>query len=639
MIAIGCDSLRLSYGAETVLDEVTFSLGEGEKLGIVGVNGAGKSSLLKLLTGEYTPDQGNIFIAKEKTLGMLRQQPLSAAEDRSIWDEAIHCFSALAKQEEALEKLHLAAEAGDAAATSAYAERYEAFAKAGGTTYRSRCRAMLLRFAFPEEMWSLPTASLSGGQKTRLALATLLMGEPDILILDEPTNHLDADTLYWLEDYLVAYPKTVITVSHDRYFLDRVCTEILEIEYGRGKLYHGNYTAYVEKKKTDREIAERHYKDQQREIARIEAYIEQQRRWNRERNIIAAESREKQLAKMERCKKPEALPDAARMRFGESGESGNEVLWARGLRVGYPDKVLLRGADFLIKRQERVFLAGSNGCGKSTLLRVLAGCGTSLGGRLDLGYHVTIGYYDQENQRLHEEYTVLEEIWSSYPQLTQTEVRSALALFLFRGEDVMKTVSVLSGGERARLTLTKLMLSKVNLLILDEPTNHLDIPSREALEEALLQFDGTLVAVSHDRYFTSRLATRILAFTEEGPNGAVLRNFAGGFEEYQAWRKSEMQTDTNRGAPTEKSQTEAKTQFLQAKKIQSEQRRQETKIRRAKEAVGRLEAEISQIDERLAGEEAGNYQIVAELCARKDELEAQLLDAYETLDRAGLDLG
>ena len=638
MIAVGCEDISLSFGGETVLSGISFSLGEGERLGIVGVNGAGKTSLLRIITGEYTPDSGNVFIAKEHSVGVLSQHP-ALDPDRSVSEEVLTVFSRLIREETQLEELRRQTEAGSAEAADRYAAALRRFDEGGGRVYRSRARAMLLRFGFDDGMASVPCSALSGGQKTRLALVKLLLEEPDIMLLDEPTNHLDTSTMFWLEEYLTAYKKTVITVSHDRYFLDRVCTKIFEIEYGRGKMYTGGYTAFSEKKKTDREIQRRHYENQQKEIARIEAYIAQQRRWNRERNIIAAESREKQLAKLERVERPSALPTASRMSFRESGESGGEVVIARELSKSYGERTLFEHLSFLIEKRERVFIYGHNGCGKSTLLRMIAEKLRPDTGRVELGYNVTVGYYDQENQHLSDEKTVLDEIWDAYPILTQTEVRGALARFLFTGDDVGKRVGVLSGGERARLTLTKLMLSEMNLLILDEPTNHLDIISREALEDALSEFDGTIIAVSHDRYFISRLATRVLSF--DMPPAPVLKGAAsdgsirtsgiydhrGSYEEYVAAAAATERAET--AAAQDTSPSEAKQQYLEAKRATQEQRRAENRIRRAKEESEKLEKRLEELEELEEGIDPSDYTALGELYSEREALEARLLELYE----------
>ncbi len=626
MIVISTSNLSLSFGAEPILEDITFSLNEGDRLGIVGVNGAGKSSLFKLITGEYHADGGSVFVARDARIGVLKQN-LGLEGDRSVLEEALSLFSSLRQTEAALEQMQSQLEENaDPALATRYASVHERFVQDGGYEYAGRCRGMLRRFGFPDEMWEQSVSSLSGGQRTRLALAKLLLSQPDILMLDEPTNHLDRKTLFWLEDYLRAYPKTVIVISHDRYFLDRTVTQILEIEHHRGKLYRGNYSQYVEQKKTDREIAERHYKNQQREIARIEAYIEQQRRWNRERNIIAAESREKQLAKMERVERPQALPQNVRMQFTSSGESGNDVVIAHRLSRSFPGRPLFSNVNFLIRRGDHAFLVGQNGCGKSTLLKIVTGHLSPDSGELELGSNVNIGYYDQENQNLNPENTVLDELWETYRDRTQTEIRNTLALFLFTGDDVNKKVEMLSGGEKARLTLAKLLLSRMNLLVLDEPTNHLDIPSREALEDALRQFDGTILAVSHDRYFVRKLATRILAFRTAGQE---LYDFRGGYEEFlqfEAKQKAEEPTAVA-AAPTAE-----KEKFLETKKNRSDIRRLEAKRRNTEREITRLEELIADIDRRMAGEAATDYKAIAALSDEREQAETSLLSLYETLE-------
>lgn len=624
MISISCDSVTLAFGTDVVLENITFALNEGDKLGIVGVNGAGKSSLFRVITGEYTAEHGEVYIARGKRVGMLDQN-LRLESSRTVLEEAMQAYAPLLAREAALNELQktLERQPDNEEAARRYAAMHDAFTAAGGYEFRGRCRGMLRTFGFDESFWNLAVASLSGGQKTRLALVKLLLDAPDILMLDEPTNHLDTETLLWLEDYLRNDSKTLLVISHDRYFLDHVTNRTLEIENRHGKLYNVSYTAYLAQKKTDREIQERHYKNQQREIARIEAYIEQQRRWNRERNIIAAESREKQLAKMERVERPDALPDSIRMRFREADESGNDVLTARKLAKGFPGKPLFSGVDFLIKKREHVFIAGRNGCGKSTLMKLIAGQERPDSGVLEVGYNVKIGYYDQENQNLDPEKTVIDELWDTYSDLTQTEVRNALALFLFRGDDVIKPVSVLSGGEKARLTLAKLILSRVNVLLLDEPTNHLDIPSREALEKALLDFDGTIIAVSHDRYFAEKLATRVLAFL---PGEDALADYRSGYGEYlDALRKRAGSRQATEESATV---TESKEQYLLTKKKQSDRRKYDHQVKMTQGAIERTEQAIEAIDAEMEGDAATDYARSAELYEQKTRLEEELLELY-----------
>jgi len=635
MISISCDNLRLSFGIDVILDTVSFSLNEGDRLGIVGVNGAGKSTLFRLITGEYRQDSGAVYIAKDKTVGFLEQNT-GLQSTKSVYEEMLLAFPALCAAEEKLSSIEAEIasyetehkphdEAFDrlVANFSALSESFEA---EGGYSYKNRIRAMLTRLGFGEDLWSIPIDKLSGGQKTRLALVRLLLQEPDILMLDEPTNHLDIDTLAWLEEHLKSYKKTILVVSHDRYFLDKIANRILEIEHGRGTMYNGNYSSYLEQKSKNREIVEKHYQNQQREIARIEAYIEQQRRWNRERNIIAAESRQKQLDKMVKLDRPSAAPDQIRLQFSKSGESGNDVLELNRLSKSYPGKPLFSDVSAMIRKHDHVFVYGPNGCGKSTLLKIIMDRVHPDHGDYEYGYNVTVGYYDQEQQDLDEENTVLEELWSAYENLTQTEIRNTLALFLFRGDDIEKKVSVLSGGEKARLTLAKLILSKMNVLILDEPTNHLDIPSREALENALLSFDGTIIAVSHDRYFIKKLANRIFDLSSH-----TLFDFRGTYEEYLAYMEMKKNEPTAAGGSSAASEpvSAGKEQFLKNKADAAQRRKEERARKKTADAIAKTEAEIEAIDEEMAGEAAMDYKRLSELQSRKDELEEALLLLYE----------
>lgn len=623
MTCISCENIILSFGSDTVLDKLSFSLNDGDKLGIVGVNGAGKTTLFRIITGEYTPDSGNIYIAKDKTVGLLTQEN-SFNENNTVLDEMMLAKSDLIKREQELELIHRELENGNAALASRYAVLHDAFTRDGGYEYRGRVKGTLKHLGFDENMWTLSVSSLSGGQKTRLALVRLILKDPDIMMLDEPTNHLDMESIEWLEDYLRNYKKTVMLISHDRYFLDRTVNRILEIENKHGKLYKGNYSAFTEIKKNDREIQERHYKNQQREIARLEAYIEQQRRWNRERNIIAAESRQKLLDKMERVERPENLPQSIKLTFGCSGDCGNDILSVKKLSKSYGEKILFKDVSFDVKKNEHVFVCGPNGCGKSTLIKIISERLPADSGRHELGYNVKVGYYDQENQDLHEENTVLEELWNAYENKGQTELRNALARFLFRGDDINKKVSVLSGGEKARLTLCRLILSKMNFLILDEPTNHLDINSREALESALLEFDGTILAVSHDRYFLSKLATRILNFE----NGGVF-DFKGTYSEFRDYKN--RQNTLSQTESEEHIMTTSKESYLQSKKDQSEIRRFERKLRLTKEDIEKTEKAIEETDIQIE-KAATDYVRSAELWTKKEELEAHLLELYEMLD-------
>ena len=521
-----------------------------------------------------------------------------------------------------------------------YDEQHSRFLREGGLEFRGRCAAILAKMGFDEESMRRPLSTLSGGQRTRLALARQLSREPDILLLDEPTNHLDIETMLFLENFLIQYRKCVLIISHDRYFLDRVTGKTLALEYGKAKLYNGNYTASVEQRRIDRQIAEKHYRDQQKEIARQEAYIAQQRAWNRERNIIAAESRLKLLAKMDKLERPQEAPKAIRLGFQKAHDSGNEVLHVKGLSMAFGDKKLFDGISFLLQKKERMFLVGPNGCGKSTLLKLILGKLSPTGGRVEAGYHVEVGYYDQENQNLCDDNTVLDELWNAYPNLPETEIRNTLALFRFVGEDVFRTVGVLSGGERARLTLAKLILSKMNLLVLDEPTNHLDIDSREALETALSAFEGTILAVSHDRYFIDKLATRIFAlhpgaaFEGDGLDYPVSQT-GSGYSEFLAFKQKREaaieSTDIPQNGMTNQPMSDNKAQYLARKASEAQARREAAqKERLAKEAQA-LENELEQIEAELFGEAATDYTRAAELDARKTAAEERLLEIYEII--------
>lgn len=639
MISISTRALAYRIGTRDILTDVTFALEEGDKLAVVGVNGSGKSTLLRMLCGEYTPDEGEVYIAKDKVIGMLHQDDafnvLSLDSSNTVVDETVlgqiyAIFPDLCRAEVRLADLQRQldeADPNDTALLNRLSGEYESlntrYIDGGGLHYKSRCRSILKDLGFGEEMFGMPVSQCSGGQRTRLALARLLSREPDILILDEPTNHLDTETMEWLEGHLSAYnpKKTVILVSHDRFFLDRVTNKTLDIEHTVGKLYKCGYSQYVLEKEAYRREWEKKYQIQQKEIARLEAYIEQQRRWNRERNIIAAESREKAIARMEKIDKPKALPKSINFSLNSSGESGNEVAYAKRLTMGFGTNILFRDLNFLVKKHDRLFITGPNGCGKSTLIKLLLGQLEPITGEIEFGYNVTVGYYDQENQNLDDNNTVLDELWNAYPNLTQTEIRNTLALFLFRGDDIEKEVSVLSGGERARLTLAKLILSKMNLLILDEPTNHLDIESREALENALLAFDGTIIAVSHDRYFTKRLATR---FIDLGENG---RDYIGTYDEYLQYRQNRT-AEVETFQKYESTESSQKEEYIERKKKGAEIRRIEKRKAEVAREIQKLEQRLIDIDDELFGDAASDYIRAAELTDEKTTTEDRLLQLY-----------
>ena len=642
MIILSTSDLSLSFGGRTILSNISFSVNEGDRLGIIGVNGAGKTSLFRLITGEYEADSGSVFLSRGKTVGVLHQNTAeeSLAGQDTLLSHMLAAFPDLLALEEKIRitEERLAALGTDGSGEEiarlgdALSSLHRAYAEGGGLEFRGRARTLLLRMGFSESELSLPISSLSGGQNTRLALARLLCREPDILMLDEPTNHLDLDALAWLEEFLIGYKKTVLIISHDRYFLDRVTTKTLHVEHTRARLYPGNYTKAKELENAERASLEKRYKEQQKEIARIRANIEFQRRCNREHNFVTIRAKEKQIARMEKVELAPPPPKDIRLSFLSEEGSSNDVLTVKDLSFSFGEKPLIEHLSFLVRRGERILILGRNGCGKSTLLKLLLGKYAPKGGSITLGYHVKPGYYDQENQTLTETNTVFSELREAYPHKTDGELRSALALFLFGAEDLDKSISVLSGGERARLTLAKLILTKINLLILDEPTNHLDIGSREALEDALSAFDGTIVAVSHDRYFINRVADRLIELDPTREKGCYDLPLAEDEEAYATYcrlREARAEAEATARAAEEAIPSDGKLRYEEAKRAAAEKRAAERRLREAEKKIPLLEAEIEEIEKELFGEAASDYVRAAALEERRTAAEEELLSLYE----------
>lgn len=643
MLALTVNDLGVSFGDRDLFKKISFALEENDKLGIIGTNGCGKSTLFKIILGESEATAGNVYIAKNKTVGILTQDcalEISPLVGRSALEQMYSAFPELLKTEEELASLEdrLASETDSEEhirLSDEYHSLYTRFSELGGLDYKSRCASILLKMGFEESALSLDVDKLSGGQRTRLALSKQLCREPDLLLLDEPTNHLDIETVQVLENYIKSYKKCVLIISHDRYFLDRVTNKTLAMEFGEAKLYNGNYTKSMKQREIDREIAQKHYINQQREIARQEAYIAQQRAWNRERNIIAAESRQKMLDKMVKLERPKEAPKPVKIKFRQSIQSGNEVLRIAGLGKSFGEKKLFENIDLLIRRGERVFVIGRNGCGKSTFMKMLVGEIEATEGIIEAGYNVEIGYFDQQNQNLTESNTVLDELWNAYPEKKEFEIRSALARFRFFADDCEKTVSVLSGGERARLTLAKLILSPMNLLLLDEPTNHLDIMSREALEDALDEFSGTVVIVSHDRYLVNKLATRVVEIDNEKRTGSSfidypVWNIGNAYAEFTEHKEAHLVSSLS--AVADKSSTVQKEDFLARKKQASDARKEHRRIENLKREQEKIEKELEQIENDLYGDAATDYKKAAELTARQSTLEERLMEIYEELE-------
>ena len=637
MIALSASDISLSFGTDVILKNISFAINDGDRLGIIGVNGAGKTSLFKVITGEYAPDSGAIYIQKGHTVGVLEQNAKlsSLPGEMSCIEYMYTAYPALLALEKEIERTEVelaraSSESETLTLTARLNEQNSRFANEGGLEFRSRCRGMLLRLGFDEELIERNISTLSGGQYTRLALARLLASEPDILMLDEPTNHLDIDALAWLESFLSTYKKTVLIISHDRYFLDRTTNKTLWLRYTNARLYNGSYSRCKEQSEAEAASLERRYKEQQKEIARIKANIEFQRRCNQEHNYVTIRAKEKQLARMDLVQLAPKDEKNIRLRFATEEESTGNVIEAKDVDFSYGEKVLIRNLSFLVRRNERVMFLGANGTGKSTLMKLINSMITPTRGRITLGYNIKIGYYDQENRGLTDSNTVFGELREAYPDKTDLELRSTLALFLFDADDIQRGVSTLSGGERARLTLAKLILKKVNLLVMDEPTNHLDIGSCDALENALMAFEGTIIAVSHDRYFINRIATRIIELAPERENGMIdypLESYDDAFTEYMRIRESRNLMLQAARKPAEV--TDAKVDYEEKKREKAKARSEEKKRERAKIRIEELEGELEALDRELFGEAATDYVRAAEIEERKGQIEEELLELYE----------
>ena len=634
MTVLSVSGLTLSFGATPILENVTFGINEGDRVGVIGANGAGKTSLFRLLTGEYTPDRGSVTVLRGRTVGMLAQNTdLSPLGNVSVLDYMIAGFPHLLETEEEIARLERTiGTLAPSEAVSAGARLdalHRRYAAEGGLEFRARCRSTLLRLGFTEEQITAKVPTLSGGQHTRIALARLLAQEPDVLLLDEPTNHLDISALTWLEEFLSSYAKTVLVISHDRYFLDRTTTKTLLVDHRRAVLYPGAYTQAKEQQEKDAESLEHRYREQQKEIARIRANIDFQRRCGQEHNFVTIRAKEKQLERMEKIERAPKAGRDVRMSFSSDGGIANDVLSVKDLSFSYTGTPLLSHVTFTVRRGERVLILGDNGCGKSTLLKLIRGGIVPKGGRITFGERITYGFYDQENRDLTDTNTVFDELRAAYPQKTDGEIRSTLALFLFSGEDVFKSVAMLSGGERARLTLAKLMLKPVSLLILDEPTNHLDIGSREALETAVAAFDGTVIAVSHDRYFIDRVATRIVELDRAAEGGVTeypVGDAESAYREYLRLREAGKGEEKQPAAPTVSRQKEL---FEANRRAASEARSQAKRKERAQQRIPEIEAELSALETELYTTAAQDYVRAGEIEQRKAELEEELLALYE----------
>ena len=630
---LSCQGISKSFGEKVILEDASFHIEEREKAALIGNNGAGKTTLLRIIMEEIHADAGQVVLAKDKRIGYLAQYQ-DVQGHLSVYEELLSTKQYIIDMEERLRAMEVqmknaSGEELDRLMNS-YTRLTHEFELENGYAYKSELMGVLNGLGFTEEDFTKQVATLSGGQKTRVALGKLLISKPDILLLDEPTNHLDMESIAWLETYLLNYPGAVFIVSHDRYFLDKVVTKVIEIDAGQVRMYAGNYSAYAEKKAQLRDAQYKAYLNQQREIKHQEAVIVKLKSFNREKSIKRAESREKMLNRIQRIDKPIEVQSQMRLSLEPRVVSGNDVLTVEDLAKSFPQQKLFSNISFQIKRGERVALIGNNGTGKTTMLKILNGLLDADAGSFSLGAKVQIGYYDQEHHVLHAEKTIFEEISDTYPTLTETQIRNMLAAFLFTGDDVFKVISSLSGGERGRVSLAKLMLSEANFLILDEPTNHLDIASKEILEEALNSYTGTVLYVSHDRYFINQTATRILDLT----NQSVV-NYIGDYD-YYLEKKEEL---TEKYAPTaqeateeakEETSSEGKLTWQQQKEEQARKRKQENELKKVEKRIEELETRDKEIDDTLVlPDVCTNVGRCAELSREKDKIQAELEELYE----------
>lgn len=630
MSILTCDNISYVIGVKEILEDVTFAVNQGSKVGVIGVNGAGKTTLFSIIRGALNATGGRVYLQKDTEIGCLEQVNDSRHFEKTVFETAVEAFAELISMEKQLNDLRERIEQNEHGVIGRFTELNERFLQKGGNEFRAKTASLLKKFGFSESMLHEPAQVLSGGQKTKLLLAKLLLHEPDVILLDEPTNHLDIEAIEWLENFVRNSKKTFLIVSHDRYFLDRVTTDTLEIEHGKCRMHSGNYSMFKEKKRRLLEAQLKHYETQQKEIRRIEAFIENQRRWNREKNIIAAESRQKALDRMVKIDRPQDAPRGVTFHIAASTSRSEDVLSVRSLSKSYPGERLFDNLSFELKRGTRLFVTGSNGSGKSTLLKILTGRESADGGVFELGYNQSIGYYDQEQQFLDPENTVLDELWGVYADKSMTEVRSMLASFGFRDEDVFKEISVLSGGERARLSIAKMISCGVSLLVLDEPTNHLDIASKETLEAALTEYNGTVLAVSHDRYFIRALATDILELDKNGYDTGY-NLFHGNYDlflEKREKRREEQKSSARENA--------GKLSYEEAKRQKNRRRTAENRFAAVEREIEETENSIADRKrEQESDEAASNYALLNRLYEETEQLEAhlaKLYDEYEALD-------
>ena len=645
IMILSCQKVSKSFGDRQILNEIQFIINEGEKAALIGTNGAGKTTLMRILTGEYEPDRGQVVYQKGLTIGYL-PQVIHVTSQRTIYGEMLDAMKDIIEMEEEIRRLEkeISRKSGEELETAMarYSLLTDRFEKAEGYAWRSRITGVLKGLGFEEKDFETPIQALSGGQKTRVALGRILLLHPDLILLDEPTNHLDMESIQWLETFLSGYRGSILIISHDRYFLDKVVSKVIEIENGQSLVFNGNYSAFAEKKKARRDAQMKEYINQQARIHHQEEVITKLRSFNREKSIRRAESREKMLAKLETVEKPVELNSRMRITLTPEIISGNDVLSIENLSKSFGEKHLFRNLNLKIFRGEKVALLGANGTGKTTLLKIINRYLRPDSGKIRYGSKLSIGYYDQEQHILNDANTIFDEISDAYPKLTNTRIRNVLAAFLFTGEDVFKTIGTLSGGEKGRVSLAKLMLSNANFIMLDEPTNHLDIPSREILEDAINNYEGTILYVSHDRYFIQRTATRILDLSPEG-----IVNYKGGYDYYLEQKAAgNVEADSDNlnlsdtgqkaaGSRTgqdkeDKGSGSSKEEWMRAREEAARKRKLANDLKKTEKKIADLEAECDRIKDQIAlPENASNPEILMDLAGQLEKAEEELLVLYE----------
>ncbi|MDU4861960.1 MAG: ABC-F family ATP-binding cassette domain-containing protein [Terrisporobacter othiniensis] len=632
MIVLSCNNLYKSFGIDSILENICFTVNEGDKIGIIGINGTGKTTLMKIISGEYGYDEGDIYTSKDCEIGYL-QQNTNFLSNNTILEEVLTVFKPLIDMENYLRELeHKIAEEGSKDNSpileklmNDYSHVLEDFASKNGYGYKSEAKGVLKGLGFKDDDMDKPINILSGGEKTRVLLGKLLLKKPTLLLLDEPTNHLDSEAIEWLEFFLKQYKGTVMLISHDRYFLDQVVDRVFEIHNKKLKSYNGNYSKFIELSKVEKELELKKFEDQQKDLKRQEESIERLKAYGREKHLKRARSKEKALDKIDVLDKPEAYRKKAKIQFNPSISSGNDVLHVEDLSMAYDERILFKGVNFDIYRGEKVALIGPNGIGKSTLFKIVMNELTPICGDFKLGTNVNVSYFHQEQKTLNLDNTIIDEIWDSNEKLTQTEIRNMLGSLLFEHEEVFKKISTLSGGERARIAILKLILSKANFLLLDEPTNHLDIDSKEVLEEALENYTGTIFTISHDRYFLNTVVDKILVLGENG-----ITEYLGNYD-YYINKKRESEEMSAIVEIEEKTKTQLKEEKRKEKEQREKEKKNKYKIKNIEQEIEELETKIEELDNLLCQEEVySNPDKSKEVSQEKITFEDKLSSLYET---------